>query len=148
MNPDQILLRSFKGEPLAVDSNPLAAALQTRLLALDVATGTVRLAFQPGPQFVQGRGVVQGGIVGTMLDFATAFATLAKLPDGQTAATASMTIAFYSAIRAGALIGVGTVERAGQRLVYARGELQTDDGQTRAVATAVMSVLADAPSAG
>ena len=46
----------------------------------DVATGTVRLAFQPGQQFVQGRGVVQCGIVGMMLDFATAFAALRGCP--------------------------------------------------------------------
>jgi uncharacterized protein (TIGR00369 family) len=147
MNPDQVLLRSFKGEPLALDSNPLAAALQTRLLALDAATGTVRLGFHPGAQFVQGRGVVQGGIVGTMLDFAAAFAALAKLPDGQTAATATITIGFHSAVRAGPLVAVGTVERAGKRLMFTRAQLQSEDGQALAVATAVMSVLTDTPPA-
>ena len=145
MNPDQVLLRSFKGEPLAIDSNPLAAALEAKLLALDAATGTVRLGFNPGPQFVQGRGVVQGGIVGTMLDFAAAFAAVANLPEGQTAATATITIAFHSGVRAGPLIAVGTVERAGKRLMFTRAQLQNVDGQTLAVANAVMSVLADAP---
>jgi len=146
MNPDQVLLRSFIGEPLSIDSNPLAAALRTRLLALDGTSGTVRLDFEPGSQFLQGRGVVQGGIVATMLDFAAAFAGLATLAEGQTAATASIAINFHSAVRAGRLIAIGSVERAGKRLIFTRALLQTEDGRTCAAGNAIMSVLADTPA--
>ena len=146
MNPDQVLLQRFSGTPLAVDSNPLAAALACRLLSVDRPAGVVRLSFNPGPQFVQGRGVVQGGIVSTMLDFAAAFAAVAVLPEGQTAATATMTVHFQGAVKAGELTVAGTVERAGKRLIFTRAQLFGDGGRVLAAATAVMSVLPDQPA--
>jgi uncharacterized protein (TIGR00369 family) len=146
MNPDQALLQRFAGTPLAVDSNALAVALDCRILALDRTAGVVRLSFNPGPQFVQGRGVVQGGIVTTMLDFAAAFAALAVLPEGQTAATATMTVNFQGAVRAGTLAVTGAVERAGKRLIFTRAQLFGDGERVLASATTVMSVLPDVPA--
>lgn len=146
MNPDQALLLRFSGAPLGVDSNPLAAMLDCRLLALDRTAGVIRMSFNPPPQFVQGRGVVQGGIVSTMLDFAAAFAALAILPDGQTAATASITVNFQGAVRAGTLIAAGVVERAGKRLIFTRSQLQGEDDRVLATASAVMSVLQESPA--
>ncbi len=145
MNPDQALLQKFSGAPLAIDSNPLAALLDCRIMALDRTTGVVRLTFNPGPQFVQGRGVVQGGIVSTMLDFAAAFAALAVLPEGQTAATATMTVNFQGAVRAGIVSATGMVERAGKRLIFTRAQIVGEDERVFAAATAVMSVLPDTP---
>jgi uncharacterized protein (TIGR00369 family) len=146
MNPDQALLQRFSGAPLAVDSNALAAALDCRMLSLDRTGGLVRLSFNPGPQFVQGRGVVQGGIVATMLDFAAAFAALSVLPEGQTAATASMTVNFQGAVRAGLVSAAGQVERAGKRLIFVRAQIFGDNERVMASATAVMSVLPDVPA--
>jgi uncharacterized protein (TIGR00369 family) len=147
MNPDQALLQRFAGAPLAVDSNPLAALLDCRMLALDRVAGTVRLTFNPGPQFIQGRGVIQGGIVSTMLDFAAAYAALSTLPEGQTAATATMNVNFHGAVRAGTVHAVGMVERAGKRLIFVRAQILGDGEKTLATATAVMSVLVDMPAA-
>jgi uncharacterized protein (TIGR00369 family) len=147
MNQDQTLLNRFCGAPLAVDSNALAAALDCRIVALDRKAGVIHLTFNPGPQFVQGRGVVQGGIVATMLDFAAAFAALSVLPEGQTAATASMTANFQGAVRAGLVKATGKVERAGKRLVFVRAEIAGDDERIMAAGTAVMTVLPDLPPA-
>ena len=146
MNPDQALLQKFSGTALVIDSNPLAVALDSRLLALDRTAGIVRLTFNPGPQFIQGRGVVQGGIVSTMLDFAAAYAALSILPEGQTAATATMTVNFHGAVRAGLVNATGMVERAGKRLIFARAQIFGDGDRVLAVGTAVMSVLPDGPS--
>src|SRR4051812_3546422 len=146
MNPDQALLARFSGAPLSVDSNALAAALRTTLVALDRSKGSVTLTFEPGDQFVQGRGVVQGGIVATMLDFAAAFAALAVLPEGQSAATASLTVGFQAAVRAGTVIATGTVERAGKRAVFTRAQISDGGGQVLATATAVMLVLPERPA--
>ena len=64
MNPDHALLldflRSPGGPPRAVDSNPLALALGTTLIAADAAAGTLTLGFEPDARFVQGNGAVQG----------------------------------------------------------------------------------------
>jgi uncharacterized protein (TIGR00369 family) len=147
MNPDQALLARFAGAPLPVDSNALAQALRTTMTALDRKAGSVTLTFEPGDQFVQGRGVVQGGIVATMLDFAAAYAALAILPDGQSAATASLTVGFQSAVRAGAVTATGTVERAGKRAVFTRAQISDSSGQVLATATAVMLVLPERPPA-
>jgi uncharacterized protein (TIGR00369 family) len=143
VNPDQILLRRFlvhPHTPLAIDSNPMAVALRAKLLGRE--NGTIRIAFEPGREFLQGNGVVQGGIVATMLDVAAAFAVLATLPEGQTAATASLAISFQAAVRAAPLIAAGTVERSGRRLIFARARLENvQDGMLLASASAVMSVL-------
>jgi uncharacterized protein (TIGR00369 family) len=146
MNPDQALLARFSGAPLPVDSNALASALRTTLVALDRKAGIVTLTFEPGDQFVQGRGVVQGGIVATMLDFAAAFAALAILPEGQSAATASLNVGYQSAVRAGAVTATGTVERAGKRAIFTRAQITGSDGQVLATASSVMLVLAERPA--
>ena len=147
MNPDQALLQKFSGTPLVIDSNPLALALDSRLIAMDRTAGLVRLTFNPGPQFIQGRGVVQGGVVSTMLDFAAAYASLCVLPEGQTAATATMTVNFHGAVRAGIVNATGMVERAGKRLIFSKAQIIGEGEKVLATATAVMSVLADAPPA-
>jgi uncharacterized protein (TIGR00369 family) len=146
MNPDQALLATFSGAPLSVQSNPLATALRTTMVALDRQAGSVTLTFEPGDQFVQGRGVIQGGIVATMLDFAAAYAALAILPEGQSAATASLTVGFQSAVRAGTVIAKGSVERAGKRAVFTRAQITDGGGQLLASATAVMLVLPERPA--
>ncbi|HWM48084.1 MAG TPA: PaaI family thioesterase [Xanthobacteraceae bacterium] len=148
MNPDQALLARFDGSPTVVDSNPLARALNTRMIALDRKAGTVTLTFEPGEQFVQGRGVVQGGIVATMLDFAAAYAALASLPEGQSAATASLTVGFQSAVRLGVVTATGMVERAGKRAIFTRAQLSDATSPLLASATAVMLVLPDRPAQG
>jgi uncharacterized protein (TIGR00369 family) len=145
MNPDQALLQRFTGEPLVIDSNPLASALNARLVSLDRVAGVARLTFDPGPEFVQGRGVVQGGIVSTMLDFAAAYAALATLPEGQTAATATITVNFQGAVKAGEVAATGTVERAGKRLIFVRAQIHGEGDRILAAATSVMTVLPDGP---
>jgi uncharacterized protein (TIGR00369 family) len=143
VNPDQALLKRYLAHPhteLAIDSNPLAIALRAKFLGRD--DGTLRLGFTPSREFLQGNGVVQGGIVAAMLDLTAAFASLATLAEGQTAATASISISFQSAVRAGTLVGAGFVERAGKRLIFARAQLQSaDGGPLLATANTVMSVL-------
>jgi acyl-coenzyme A thioesterase PaaI-like protein len=81
-NPDQALIHRFlaaPSQPLRINSNPMALALGMQLLRVDAAAGVVELAFTPDPLFIQGTGVLQGGAVTAMLDFAMAFATLALL---------------------------------------------------------------------
>jgi uncharacterized protein (TIGR00369 family) len=143
VNPDQALLKRFLADPatpVAIDSNPLGTALHAKLL--ECKGGTLQIAFEPGLEFLQGNGVVQGGIVTTMLDMTAAFTVLATLPDDRTAATASLTVSFLSAVRPGLVLATGLVERAGRRLVFARAQLESaSDGALLATASVVMSVL-------
>jgi len=145
VNPDQALLKRYLAHPhseLAIDSNPLAVALRARFLGRE--DGVLRIGFDPSREFLQGNGVVQGGIVAAMLDLAAAFASLATLPDGQTAATASLSVSFQAAVPAGPVAAAGFVERAGRRLIFSRAQLADTRGAVLASASAVMSVLEDA----
>jgi len=72
-NPDQALIQRFLAsdrQPMAFDANPMAVALGASLLAVDVEAGRVELRFAPQGLFIQGTGVLQGGAVTAMLDFA------------------------------------------------------------------------------
>lgn len=144
-NPDQALLYRFLADPstpLPFDGNRLATALGGVLLAADPAAGTARLHFRPGLEFLQGNEVIQGGAIGTMLDFAMAFAVLAGLPPELTAATASLAVSFLAAAPAGDYVADGVVERRGKRLAFARGELRpADGGPPVASATSVLAIL-------
>jgi len=76
VNPDQALLKRYLAHPhteLAIDSNPLALALRAKFLGRD--DGMIRIGFDPSREFLQGNGVVQGGIVAAMLDLTSAFAS-------------------------------------------------------------------------
>ena len=143
MNPDQALLKQFLADPatpVAINSNPLGVSLCAKLIEREGET--LRIAFDPGGEFLQGNGVVQGGVVATMLDMTAAFAVLATLPDQRTAATASLSVSFLAAVQPGPLVATGTVERAGRRLIFARAQLESAlDGALLATASVVMSVL-------
>lgn len=148
MNPDhQLLLDLVQGKlaiPVRVESNPLALDLAATLLAVDAKQATLQMAFLPGERFVQGNGVVQGGMVSAMLDFATAFAVLMQLPIQASAATAALDVQFLRAVPAGQrLLAQARVRRLGGRLAFASADLLADgpDGALLATATATLAVL-------
>ncbi len=143
-NPDYALIREFLargGPPRPFDSNPLARELGAQLLRADAVGGTVDLAFEPGPRFLQGNGCVQGGIVAAMLDFALAFAVLARLEPGYTHATASFSVNLLLPARVGRYRAHGRIERMGKRLAFASASLVREGtGETVATATGVMAL--------
>lgn len=141
-NPDQHLIRQFQaggGLPLAVASNPFAVALNMRLCQADAATGVV-LEFRPDRIFLQGAGILQGGIVASMLDFATAFAVLAALPDAASCATANLNVAYLRAAHLGTFKAVGQIERIGRTLAFARSELRDADATIVATASSTLAM--------
>jgi uncharacterized protein (TIGR00369 family) len=125
-NPDQALIHQFLaggGAPLAMDSNPLARALRCELLRLDAERGIVEIGFDPDPLFIQGTDVVQGGALAAMLDFAMAFAVLARVPVGASCATVNMNTSFLRPAPRGRYRAVGEVERCGKSLAFAHARL-------------------------
>lgn len=142
MNPDQVLIRAFQssGVPIDVDSNPLAVALGMCLKQVDAVGGVVELGFKPGSLFIQGAGVIQGGAITTMLDFAMAFATLACLPDGRSCASVNLNTSFMRPARASNLTCVGRVTKRGRQIAFASAELLDDCGGLVASATSALAV--------
>lgn len=145
VNPDQALLQSFGSRDLpsiAIDSNPMAAALGTRLLAVDTDVGKVELSFEPQGLFIQGAGVIQGGAVTAMLDFAMAFATLAKLPGGRSCTTVNLNTAFLRPAPEGIYLAVGEVERLGKTLAFTHAKLlRAEDRAVVATATSTLAII-------
>ena len=142
-NPDQALIHRFlDGDrvPVAFDANPMARALGAELRAADLETGTVELAFSPDPLFIQGTGVLQGGAVTAMLDFAMAFATLANLPAGASCATVNLNTAFLRPAPQGRYLALGEVERRGKQLAFTHARLLRE--ADRAVVATATSTLA------
>ncbi len=144
LNPDQVLIREFlagDGAPRPFDANPLARSLGTRLLAADAAEGTVTLGFEPGPQFLQGNGCVQGGIVAAMLDFALALSVLTRLEAGDSHSTASFSVSLLRPTLIGRYLAQGRIQRMGSRLAFADASLFLEATEERvATATGVMSL--------
>ncbi|EQD28310.1 thioesterase superfamily protein, partial [mine drainage metagenome] len=142
LNPDHVLLRDFlagDGTPRPFDANPLARGLATQLLAADARQGSVTLGFMPGPQFLQGNGCVQGGIVAAMLDFA--LAVLTRLAPGQSHSTASFSVDLLRPTLVGSYIAQGRIQRLGSRLAFADASLALGDGgELVGTATGVMSL--------
>jgi uncharacterized protein (TIGR00369 family) len=144
VNPDQSFLLDFEampeGEPF-VTSNPLAAALGARLRLADREAGVIELAFSPSEVFVQGAGVLQGGAVAAMLDFAMAFAALLVIERGRSIATTNLNISYQAAARLGDLVAIGRVSKAGRSLVFCTGALRCGPGPDLAIASAVQLIV-------
>ena len=145
MNTDRALVLEFLaggGTPAAVTSSPLARDLGAELLALDTAAGTALLAFTPPPACLQGAGVLQGGVVAMLLDFAMAFAAHAALADRERAfATACLSVSFLRPAPPGRYLARGHVLRAGRTLLFAEAALTAEAAADPvATASAVMPI--------
>jgi uncharacterized protein (TIGR00369 family) len=144
INPDKELLLAHRpGDllPFAGKDQEFARNLGALVAAVDTAKGIVELRFQPGQEFIQGMGVVQGGAVSAMLDFAMGFAGMAMMEDGYFITTATLNVAFLRPALAGAYIAKGFIERRGRTLLFSRGELHRADGTLIATGTSTLVVI-------
>ena len=142
---DRTLIRRFRDseqkEPLYLGGIELSRSLQSTVISVDSKNKRLRMRFQPGDQYLQGRGVIQGGIVATMLDLSIAFVAMTVTDDDKAVATASLSVAYLKPALPGVYFCDAEVERAGRTLVFARATLSPENGDPVATATAVMSVI-------
>jgi len=142
-NPDQALIHRFSldAAPVAIDTNPFAQALRAQLLRVNREAGLVELSFEPDGSFLQGLGMIQGGIVCAMLDFAMAFAVMARLPAGEAATTVNINVSYLRAVRRSVVQATGSLDRLGKNMAFARAHLAASDGTLLATATSTLAVL-------
>lgn len=129
-NPDRMALAAFmsgSGEPAAMVSSPLLIALNCLVEAAE--PGAVTLRFSPQPEHLQGNGVVAGGIVATMIDFALAFAGLTTCAKGETAASIGLNVAFLGPVLAGPVTVAASLVSNGFRIAQAEARLIGPDGR-------------------
>ena len=128
------------GAPLTM-TGPLAEALKGQILQMDPEAGTALLAFDPGEQVLQTAGVIQGGIVAAMLDFAMALAAFSRLAPGKSFGTVSLTTNFLKPALPGRHLARGRLDRMGARMIFASGALSKEGSESlTATATAVMAI--------
>jgi len=135
-------LKAFQklGAPLAM-RDPLAQLLKGEILEMDPEAGAATLAFAPDERFLQAGGLIQGGIVTAMLDYAMALAAFTRVAEGRSFASVSLTTHYLKPVLPGRRLARAKLDRLGTRMVFASGELFAEAGEAPlATATSVMAM--------
>jgi uncharacterized protein (TIGR00369 family) len=145
MSPDQEVIGRFlqdPTQPLAVDSSALTTALGMKLVKIDLAQSRLELEYLPQPLFVQGMGVLQGGAVSAMLDFAMAFVVLAHRLDAKGCATVNLNASFLRPAPQGAYKAIGSIDKMGRNMAFTQARLERlEDGEPVATASSTLAVV-------
>lgn len=110
----------------------------------DVETkeGECRVALEVEDHHRNLGGVVHGGVLSSLLDFALGAAVVTTLDEeaGEWCATQSLTTDFMRPASEGRLTAVGRVDRRGSSSAYPSGEVRDEEGNVVARATGVWAV--------
>ncbi|GLU39287.1 PaaI family thioesterase [Pseudomonas sp. NBRC 100443] len=123
-NSDRALLEKIIFEQkfdIALETTEGLKELGARLI--NGVPGELEFSFLVPPKSTQGNGVVSGGTLMTMLDYAMAYTVLSKLPFGKTCATTSITVNMQSPAAPKLLKVTGRVDRVGRQVAFARSEI-------------------------
>lgn len=133
---------SPNAKPLAIRQMPFAEAVSATILDLDLQRRWLHARFLCGPEYLQGAGVIQGGVLATMLDLSMAFVSLAVLPAELNCATAQLNVHYLRPAFPGEFHAESEVEKLGKRVLFNRATVRpADGGEPVASATAVFTVL-------
>ncbi len=113
-----------------------------RLLGIEVQElerGRATLALDLRPELLQNHGIVHGGVTASLIDTASAFATLTVLEPDQATTTVDLTIHYLRPLNHGRITANASVLKAGRRVIVASVEV-LDAAQTLA-ATAITTYL-------
>ncbi|MBX7247929.1 MAG: PaaI family thioesterase [Caulobacteraceae bacterium] len=102
--------------------------------AADFAGGSVRLLFEPRPDFANRFGVTQGGLAMAMMDVALSIAAYAGT--GAFTPTVEIKASFLAPLPIGPIQADARVLRAGRTLVFLEGALSTPGEAPAITATA------------
>ena len=92
-------------------------------------------------EFIQGAGVIAGGVMAALADEAMAHVTLANVNEGQSTATIEMNMRYLKSIIKGTLRAEATVIKKGRRVVTVKAEVTDDEGELLAQSGASFVVI-------
>ncbi len=126
---------------------PTSALLGMTVLAVDRAAGTVRLRYEPKPEFANPMGNVQGGFIVAMLDDAAALAAVVKAGTRITVPTLELKTSFFGVAKLGApLYADGRCVKLGKRIAFMEADLSDADGRLLArLSTTALPTPLDGP---
>ena len=140
-NPDRAVIAACiqsSAKNITMNSSPLLEALKCQIV--EASEKRIRLRFQPDVAYVQGNGVVCGGIVATMLDFALAFAGLTTCGEGESAVSISLNVNYLGPVLPGHFLVDANLATNGFRIAQAEAKLLSPDGTILATATSPLAM--------
>jgi uncharacterized protein (TIGR00369 family) len=129
-----------------IESMPIVALLGVRLVELSPGRAEYELPIQREITF--DRSVVQGGIVGTLADFAGVTAAMSALDEGWFSSTVDFQVQNLAPAVGDRLVAVGESLRSGRRVGLSRADAYAIRGDQRvSCATALTTSVPIAPQA-
>ncbi len=119
--------------------NPLFACLGVIVEQISPERVVMRLPFRH--DFIQGGGMIAGGIIATLADEAMAHAALANLNPGETTATIEMNIRYLKGCASGYISAIATPVKKGRRVITLQAEIFDEGMQAVAQAGASFMIL-------
>lgn len=124
------------------DSSAIGKTLGWELVGVKPDEGTIEIAYTADDRFLNPAGVVQGGILASMLDDTLGSVIISTLERGQFAPTTDLHVQFLRPANPGRLTGRGRIVRRGKSIAFLSGELFDAANRVVAVATAT-AVITD-----
>ena len=126
---------------------PTSALLGMTVLGVDREAGTIRLKYEPKPEFANPMGNVQGGFIVAMLDDAAALAAVVKSGARIVVPTLELKTSFFGVAKFGApLFAEGRCVRLGKRIAFMEADLTDGDGKLLArLSTTALPTPLDGP---
>jgi len=117
--------------------DPLLNFMGIKVEEISSERSVVSLPFQRG--FVQGAGVVSGGVITTLADEAMAQVVIANLGEGETTTTIEMSSRFLRPVTGGEVRAEGRIVKKGKRVCAVQADVTDESGEL--VARVVASFL-------
>ena len=133
------LQKLVAGEPV---NNPFLDFLGMR--AEEIREGYARFSMDIRPEFLQGAGIMQGGLSIAFSSETAAHAVMTTLAPGENLTTIELKNNFLSMGSRGRLIAEATVFKRGRRLVIVDCIVRDDQGKDISRSSATIMVIADA----
>lgn len=123
--------------PLTIES-PFLRMLGARLDAW--SEGFAQISLPTRPELLNRSGVIQGGVLATLLDHACGLAGMYCTVPGNRryGMTLSLTINYAGQAKTGLVVATGRVTSSGKKIFFSAAEVRTDDGKLLATATGVL----------
>jgi len=120
---------------------PSAAALGWAVVSEDPEAGSIEVSFDPGPQFLNPHGTIQGGYVAAMLDETMGPALLVASNGAIAPVSLDLQVSFVAPVVPGRVIGRGRVVHRGRSIAFLEAELFGEDGTLLARGTSTARIV-------
>jgi uncharacterized protein (TIGR00369 family) len=116
---------------------PYIKLLGMELVELKRGEAVLRLKMRD--ELRQPHGLLHGGATASLIDTATAFATISILAEGENASTVDLTVHYLRPVTEGAIVCTAKVVRGGRRLLTVSADVVNDEGKLIATALSTYS---------